>query len=70
MQVEYEWKAGLVFGLEADKILVVPEEAEDFDVDAPPHEVIYLHLGFISIAFILGVQKLKRPLTGPLLWYQ
>ena len=55
MQVEFEWKAGLVFGLEADKILVVPEEAKDFDVDAPPHEVIYLHLGFISIAFILGM---------------
>ena len=55
MQVEFEWKTGLVFGLEADKILVVPEEAKDFDVAAPPHEVIYLHLGFISIAFILGV---------------
>lgn len=55
MQVEFEWKAGLVFGLEADKILVVPEETENFDVDVPPHEVIYLHLGIISIALILGV---------------
>ena len=55
MQVEVEFKAGLVFGLEADKILVVPEETEDFDVDAPPHEVIYIHLGVISIALILGV---------------
>jgi len=55
MQVEVEFKAGLVFGLEADKILVMPENEEDFDMDAPPNEVIYLHLGFISIAFILGV---------------
>lgn len=55
MQVEYEWKSGLVFGLEADKILMIPEEHENFDIDQEPNEVIYIHLGFISIALILGV---------------
>lgn len=55
MQVEFEFKAGLVFGLEADKILVFPEDGSDPDFDAEPNEVIYLHLGLISIVFILGV---------------
>ena len=54
MQVDFEFKAGLVFGLEADKILVIPEEGEP-DFESEPNEVIYLHLGIISIAFILGV---------------
>ena len=50
MTLEFETKAGLVFGLEADQLYIMDEEDNMGDEPVP---VIYLHIGFITVAFIL-----------------
>jgi len=50
MTLEFETKAGLVFGLEADQLYILDEEDNMGDEPVP---VIYLHIGFITLAFIL-----------------
>lgn len=52
MLVDFELKAGIVFGIEADSIYVTPDEQELPDFDAEPNQVIYLHLGLLTICFI------------------
>lgn len=53
MQVEFEWKSGLVFGLEAGVVYEVEdtETIPDFDENIE-HQVIYLHLGILTLCFI------------------
>ena len=50
MTLEFETKAGLVFGLEADQLFLMDEQ-DNLSEEAVP--VIYLHIGFISLAIIL-----------------
>lgn len=50
MTLEFETKAGLVFGLEADLLFIMDEQE---NLSEEPVPVIYLHIGFISLAFIL-----------------
>lgn len=50
MTLEFETKAGLVFGLEADQLYILDEED---NMGEEPVPVIYLHIGFITLAFIL-----------------
>ena len=57
MTLEFETKAGLVFGLEADQLFIMDEDEKMHDEPVP---VIYLHIGFITLAFIMD-QKLKSP---------
>ena len=47
---DYEWKSGLVFGLETDTIYVVEEEQEE---DPKPSTIITLYLGFVALHFII-----------------
>jgi len=49
---DYEWKAGLVFGLDTDNIYLV-EEGEDFDDDKAPSTIITLYLGIVALIFII-----------------
>lgn len=49
MIVDFEFKTGLVFGLEADTIFMMDEEE---NLDEEPSNVIYLHLGILTIAII------------------
>ena len=50
MTLEFETKAGLVFGLEADQLFIMDDENNMGDDPVP---VIYLHIGFITLAFIM-----------------
>jgi hypothetical protein len=52
MIVEFEWNSGLVVGLVADTIMIYDEETETMADD--PANVIYLHLGILSLAFIFA----------------
>tara|TARA_R110000822_G_scaffold191926_4_gene330644 strand:- start:216 stop:368 length:153 start_codon:yes stop_codon:yes gene_type:complete len=47
---DYEWKAGLVFGLDTDTIYVVEEEQEE---EPEPSTIITLYLGFVALHFIM-----------------
>jgi len=49
---DYEWKAGLVFGLDTDSIYLV-EEGEDFDAEGPSATIITLYLGIVALSFIM-----------------
>ena len=49
---DYEWKSGLVFGLDTDNIYLV-EEGEDFDDDKAPSTIITLYLGIVALIFII-----------------
>jgi hypothetical protein len=51
MIVDFEWKAGLVFGLDTDKIFMVAE-GENYDEDTEPANVITLYLGIVAIHMI------------------
>lgn len=55
MRIDLDWKAGLVFGIEADKIIVFSEEDDDPPDESDIHEIIWIHLGILSVAIILGV---------------
>ena len=50
MTLEFETKAGLVFGLEADQLFIMDE---DNNMSEEPVPVVYLHIGFITVAFIM-----------------
>jgi hypothetical protein len=50
MTLEFETKAGLVFGLEADQLYIMDENDIMMEDPVP---VVYLHIGFITLAFIL-----------------
>jgi hypothetical protein len=50
MIIDYEFKGGLVFGLEADIVYLMDEEE---NLAEEPNNVIYLHLGILTLAFIL-----------------
>ena len=50
MTLDFEFKTGLVFGLEADELYIMDEENNMSD---EANQVIYLHIGFLTIAFIL-----------------
>lgn len=50
MIVDYEFKAGLVVGLEADQIIMYDEEKQEMTDEVA--SVIYLHLGIFTLAFI------------------
>jgi hypothetical protein len=52
MTVDFEWKAGLVVGLEADT-LYYGETVEDILADDGREvPVWYLHLGFLTVALM------------------
>ena len=53
MIVDFEWKAGLVFGIDTDEIIMV-EEGEDFDESSSSATLITLYLGIIAINMILA----------------
>jgi hypothetical protein len=50
MILDFEFKTGLVFGIEADELYIMDEQDNMTD---EANQVIYLHLGFLTIAFIL-----------------
>jgi hypothetical protein len=52
MIVDFEWKAGLVFGLDTGEIILV-QEGEDYDDDVEPATVITLYLGPVAINMIM-----------------
>ena len=49
---DYEWKSGLVFGLDTDSIYVVDED-EDINTEQPPSTIITLYLGIIAFHLII-----------------
>lgn len=51
MILDFEFKTGLVFGIEADELYIM-DENDNMTEEA--NQVIYLHLGFLTLAFILG----------------
>jgi hypothetical protein len=51
MILDFEFKTGLVFGIEADELYIMDE---DDKMSEEANQVIYLHLGFLTLAFILG----------------
>jgi hypothetical protein len=51
MILDFEFKTGLVFGIEADELFIMDENDK---MSEEANQVIYLHIGFITIAFILG----------------
>jgi hypothetical protein len=51
MMIDFEFKTGLVFGIEADELYIMDENDK---MSEEANQVIYLHIGFITIAFILG----------------
>jgi hypothetical protein len=50
MTLDFEFKTGLVFGIEADELYIMDENDKMSD---EANQVIYLHLGFLTLAFIL-----------------
>jgi hypothetical protein len=50
MILDFEFKTGLVFGIEADELYIMDEKDNMTD---EANQVIYLHLGFLTLAFIL-----------------
>jgi hypothetical protein len=50
MTLDFEFKTGLVFGIEADELYIMDENDKMSD---EANQVIYLHIGFITLAFIL-----------------
>jgi hypothetical protein len=51
MFIDYEWKAGLVFGLDTDLITMM-DEGDVMTFDAPQSTSINLYLGIVVIHFI------------------
>jgi hypothetical protein len=50
MILDFEFKTGLVFGIEADELYIMDENDNMTD---EANQVIYLHLGFLTLALIL-----------------
>lgn len=55
MILDFEFKTGLVFGIEADELYIM-DENDNMTEEA--NQVIYLHLGFLTLAFILDQRQL------------
>ena len=53
MVIDYELKAGLVFGIEHDVVYLVEKPEDDPDFDKPPTSMILLLLGIVTISIIL-----------------
>ena len=53
MVIDYELKAGLVFGIEHDVVYLVDKPDDDPDFDKPPTSMILLHLGIVTISMIM-----------------
>ena len=51
MFIDYEWIAGLVFGLDTDSISLM-DEGDVMTFDAPQSTSINLYLGIVVIHFI------------------
>jgi hypothetical protein len=49
MILDFEFKTGLVFGIEADELFIMDENDK---MSEEANQVIYLHIGFITLAFI------------------
>jgi hypothetical protein len=52
MTVDFEWKAGLVVGLEADTIYYGETVEDILADDGEVVNVWYLHLGILTVAFM------------------
>ena len=52
MLVDFEFKAGLVVGIEADSVYVTENPEDPPDLEGEPFQVIYVHLGILTIAFV------------------
>jgi len=50
MMLNFEFKTGLVFGIEADELYIMDDDNKMSD---EANQVIYLHIGFLTLAFIL-----------------
>jgi hypothetical protein len=50
MILDFEFKTGLVFGIEADELFIMDDNDK---MSEEANQVIYLHLGFLTLAFIL-----------------
>jgi len=50
MTLDFEFKTGLVFGIEADELFIMDENDK---MSEEANQVIYLHIGFLTLAFIL-----------------
>lgn len=51
MIVNFEFKAGLVFGLESDVVHLMDEKEVVSDEETT---IIYLHLGLITVSFLMA----------------
>ena len=51
MIIDYELIAGVKVGIEADQVYMMDE---DEYVDEEPTEVIYIHLGIVTLSFIFN----------------
>lgn len=51
MIIDYELIAGVKVGIEADRVYMMDEEEH---IDEEPTEVIYIHLGIVTISFIFN----------------
>jgi hypothetical protein len=49
MILDFEFKTGLVFGIEADELYIMDENDK---MSEEANQAIYLHIGFITLAFI------------------
>jgi hypothetical protein len=50
MILDFEFKTGLVFGIEADELYIMDDNDK---MSEEANQVIYLHIGFITLALIL-----------------
>lgn len=50
MILDFEFKTGLVFGIEADELYILDENDK---MSEESSQVIYLHIGFITLSLIL-----------------
>ena len=57
MILDFEFKTGLVFGIEADELYIMDDDNKMSD---EANQVIYLHIGFLTLAFILDQRQLTR----------
>ena len=51
MIIDFEFIAGIKVGIEADQVYMMDE---DENIDDEPTEVIYIHLGIVTISLIFN----------------
>jgi len=51
MIIDYEFIAGVKVGIESDRVYMMDEEE---NIDEEPTEVVYIHLGIVTISFIFN----------------